>query len=481
MSNYFTPAGQQVAFNALDPDTQALMARYPQAPAAPELIMPGRSTVPGLDPSYVPPIQPQAPATMAPAADTGAQYLPAYSAPKPTVSPVDMQRASTLAAFGQMGLEVDKSYDEAQKSQIAAMKAQADADRVAAEQQKKIGLEEQKNYDVEMQRQKDEASHVAETVKTATDLENQWRNSTVDPKRWWSSKDMGEKAQSVIAVMLGNMGSALAGGDGAFGSKMIDRLIDQDIQMQQGERNQKEGVAKQAWRQVDDRRQVFQSETAQIAAANLHRINALEKIAAPIIANAKSAAVQKNGQALLADLNVKRQKALADIGTTAIKEANDMYQNAYAATGGFTRPVGGDPKAKTNYGYATDVTAAEKVRAAEASKETLKTAVQRARDTITEFGTWSPGGVGAARIADAERTIFKAFQSAFDSGVLNKDEAERYKEMSGLSLWNSNTFAQEQLNLLEKEAENNFDKVMKAHIMPENRVQQGYKRAPSER
>jgi hypothetical protein len=480
MSNYFTPAGQQVAFNALDPDTQALMARYPQAPAAPELMMPGRSSVTGLDPSYVPPIQPQAPSTVAPA-DTGAQYLPAYSAPKPTASPVDMQRAGTLAAFSTMGQEVDKSYDEAQKSQIAAMKAQADADKVAAEQQKKIGLEEQKNYDVEMQRQKDEASHVAETVKTATDLENQWRNSTVDPKRWWSSKDMGEKAQSVIAVMLGNMGSALAGGDGAFGSKMIDRLIDQDIQMQQGERNQKEGVAKQAWRQVDDRRQVFQSETAQIAAANLHRINALEKIAAPIIANAKSPVVQANARVLSAELEMRRQKEKNTIASTAIKESNDMWQKTALATNGFTRPMGTDAKAETNYGFASDATAAQKVRDAEAARDILNAKILEAKNTIKEYGTYEAFGKGAARIDAAKRALTAAFSAAYNSGVLNAGEATRYEEMGGFGLFKSNAFANEQLDMLLEESNRALSSIVNSNIPARNRTQQGYKRATSER
>ncbi len=474
-----TPIGQ-VAMNGLDPDyQQALMAKYGATPAPeapPELLT---QSVAGLSPRFMTPET----ATDVPVATpiepvVNADYVAPYKAPVATMTPA----MTVLTGVGQFAAdakaETSKAYAGVEKSAMEAAKAEANVYAEQAKQQEKIAKQITADMDAEKTIRDQESSAVSDAVSTAKNLEDNWRKSTVDPKRWWASKETGEKAQAMIAVLLGNLGGALLG-QGLAGNKMIDRLIDQDIELQKGERAQQEGIAKQAWRQVDDQRQVFAGESAQRATARLHRLTALEKQTESFVLNARSDLQKKNGAALQQQIAMKKQEAMNQIGMTAMKEVNDMMLKVGINKMGV--PPGADPKSETNYGYANDITSAGKVKDAEAARGTLKTAIQRARDTIEKYGTWSPGGEGAARIADAERTVFKAFQAAFNSGVLNKDEADRYKEMSGLSLFNSNTFAQEQLNLLEEEAENNFKNVVDANILPKNRINQGPKRAPSER
>jgi hypothetical protein len=465
-----------VAANYLQPDVlEQWNAKYGSTPAVAAVeptLMTGslRRGVKPFDPTAVQPVN-QADylgAITPPPPDAGGM-MPTYDQVMTGITEnAKAMQQNTAGAYDDVINSQKKIIDEETKAAVAKAKAEkAMSDSI---------LQEQKNED---DKKKIETDAVTTAVNTAKELEDKWRSSTIEPKRWWSSKETGEKASAMVAVLLGNLGGALLG-QGLVGNKMIDNLIDQDINLQQADITKKESTAKQAWRQVDDQRQVFADDRSQRATARLHRLTALEKQTEATLINANNEVVKKRGQALLAELGLKKQQAIQDIQVPAFQNAQKVYlTQAGLSKGGV--PIGADPKGVTNYGYAADVTSAGKVKDAESARGTLKTAIQRARDTITEYGTWSPGGKGAAKIADAERTVFKAFQAAFNSGVLNKDEAERYKEMSGLSLFNSNTFAQEQLNLLEEEAENNFKNVVDANILPQNRVNQGPKRAPSER
>lgn len=172
--------------------------------------------------------------------------------PTPTFSgesaPLPVAPASLTASAGQRsttpGRSVEQPYRE-DPAQAQALRAQQVAiDGAAAIEKARLANAAQQELDnakaledrrADYERQRDEIQGRAEK------LANDVASGRLDPNRLWNRLDTGQRLGNAISLILGGIGSALAGGPNQA-LAVIEGAIDRDIESQKDERSRKEGL-----------------------------------------------------------------------------------------------------------------------------------------------------------------------------------------------------------------------------------------------
>jgi hypothetical protein len=138
--------------------------------------------------------------------------------------------------------------------------------------------------------------------------------ASIDPDRWYKDKDgntFGRRLGSAVAVALGSIGAAFGKHENTA-MKLIEDAIGRDLMAQRVEIGNRQDAVKNATNSVGLARQNFLDTVAQgeaEMAAEYARAQGLVKTA---IAKSSSAEYRAKGEALLADLEVKRQEAMSN-------------------------------------------------------------------------------------------------------------------------------------------------------------------------
>lgn len=117
-------------------------------------------------------------------------------------------------------------------------KAAMGADQAEALRRQQVEAQQLQNYQSQAR-----AEMNSEIDKQAQDIANQ----KIDPKRLWNSKSDGERAASLIGIVLSGIGSGLTGGPN-MALQVIDRQIERDINAQTAELGKKENLLSALYR-----------------------------------------------------------------------------------------------------------------------------------------------------------------------------------------------------------------------------------------
>lgn len=245
------------------------------------------------------------------------------------------QRANVDAATNQQIGNIQQSY----MSIADAMKQEATRQAELAKEQS-IAMEQ---YNGELQKQQLTAADIAAREQARIDagakleagmraeLED-YKGSGVDPKRFWSSLDNGNKAQLVIATILSSIGQGLSGSTSNSALDVIDRYIEDDIQ------RQKEGIMKKA-DSIQESKNAYQRSLARfdderVAEKNTRNLlmEGLKDKLAQIEISGATQDQKIKAQTLLAELSLKQNNEIASAidshNTKVVSNLNAQAQMA---------------------------------------------------------------------------------------------------------------------------------------------------------
>lgn len=293
------------------------------------------------------------------------------------------------------------------------------------------------------------------------DLQVQVRSMHVDPGRIWKTRGTAGQVTSAIAVGLGAIGAALAGGSNQA-LQMLQAAIDRDIQAQMVDIEQgREAVAGQRGI-IQLVRQRYADKSQQRAAAQalaydsaLQEINAIKtKHAGAIDAAAADqmiAGVEQRKQGALLDL----QKANMQI---ALQEASMQVQRMKAA-GKMMGAV--DPKLMVpGVGVALDPEAAKKVRMAKISHEKALRQIKE----LQGYGRSLPGSVDRKLAAQLATELKLELKNVYQLGVLSKSDERLLDQIVANPTRIFQRGATEQLAHLERGINTEWDSVTQAYM-----------------
>ena len=404
-----------------------------------------------------------------PADAMAAAHTPDSVAPASTTSPPLAQASAESAkpgpktGLGELKVE-PATAAEASAAAASSARASTDAkiaelegaDRIARKQaeieqalahdhavkQSQLDFDELTRQKVERDTKEKRMQDLVTVQQRLVDLSNQ----SVDPNRYWASKDTGQKAAAIIA-------GALFGftGQGMQWLQRLDGLVAQDIQLQASELARKQGVLKQAEGATVNLIQIAkeqglegrQAYLAASAALKNQLAESVSRMMTPYMSDQqklalqeKEAAIRASGDKDVAKFMVEAEHEAAknklDTATLQEKEANARKTNAEAekaraeaAAGGKKGGKGGDINESTATALGNSIAS-----------------LRQATGLSTEFKDKASGfmsrvwnALDPAQISDAGKYNAKRFLAiqmigrALEGGVLKEPEFERYTKM----------------------------------------------------
>lgn len=375
----------------------------------------------------------------------------------PTLSgesaPIPVAPASVAASAGQRSTSPRPSVEQPYREDPALAQAlraqQVASDGAAAIEKARLANAAQQELDnakaledrrADYERQRDEIQGRAEN------LANDVASGRLDPNRLWSKLDTGQRLGNAISLILGGIGSALAGGPNQA-LQVIEGAIDRDIESQKDERSRKEGLLQFHIQQGRDLTQAYtlaKADMLDIAAGKMRgaasRYGSMATAANALAASGALAqkAIELRTQGLERDLDGKFKRAQIARLQAESAEAYAKIRTMKGAAAGASNVaalknalVAGAkvdprlieallPEADRNrvvqtapgvYALAVDKDGADKVKAATESRNTLHAQISQ----LKEIRARNPHGwipVGGALADTADRGRAEALQSA---------------------------------------------------------------------
>lgn len=383
------------------------------------------------------------------------QPPPPIPAPTPSgeSAPIPVAPASLAASAGQRSTTPRTTPEQPYRedpAQAQALRAQQVAiDGAAAIEKARLANAAQQEFDTAKaleERRADYERQRNEIQGRAEKLANDVASGRLDPNRLWNKLDTGQRLGNAISLILGGIGSALAGGPNQA-LAVIEGAIDRDIESQKDERSRKEGLLQfhiQQGRDLTSAYTLAKADLLDIAAGKMrgaaNRYGSMATAANALAASGALAqkAIELRTQGLERDLDGKFKRAQiakmqADSAESyakirTMKGAAAGASNVAALKNALVAGAKVDPRlieallpeadrsrvvqtAPGIYALAVDKDGADKVKAATESRNTLHAQIGQ----LKEIRARNPHGwipVGGALADTADRGRAEALQSA---------------------------------------------------------------------
>jgi hypothetical protein len=298
-------------------------------PGAPET-----EPAPVLVAAHTPPV---APAAAAPAHTPGG-LVPGIIKPAPPAP-----AAPGVSLPGAPNVQGEIAGGRAQ--QAAGLQAQADAAAREGEEQARILAETEQRRAAA---QKDYDARLKDLQGKGDALYQNIIDKKVDPRRLWNDAGTGKKVTASIGMILGGIGSALAGGPN-YAVEIIDRAIQRDIEGQKAEIDKNQNLLAHNLKQTDDLRLAHQLTRADLldsSAAQLQRAAASfageksQAAAAAAIGSLRAEAAKERQAVAATALQMAAQRELLPLQIDQAKRAAAMQRLQMEAMSGLFSGVG---------------------------------------------------------------------------------------------------------------------------------------------
>lgn len=240
-------------------------------------------------------------------------------------------------------------WDEPYAMGVQAVQAQGAAqareqDALAQGAKNRAALLDQQQAQMErVAKERDDilAQHEAEVDRLAKEA----ASGTVDPDRWWKTRNTGQRITMIIAAALGGFANGFRGIGGPIPAlQMIQHSIDNDIDAQKEDiLNKHRGVEHAQGLLADLYRRFGRMDQAESVARQV-ALEHVEQETNQLVAGAKSDEAKANAQVMLANLDERRMEHQDKDWELATKLAAEM-QMRRARGGGGGAGAGADEKA----------------------------------------------------------------------------------------------------------------------------------------
>lgn len=187
----------------------------------------------------VPPPEPEQPRVPA--------NIPA-SQPADTQSPMQPQQANPMSAVGD-------AYDQSAKAQLGGLQQQVQGTQEMGKALGEQSKQKAQAIDQAMQRQQDfENNYKEQSSKMLAGLEQAkqaFAEGHINANHYMESKTAGGKVMSAIGLILGGIGSGLAGGEN-LAVKFLNQQIERDIEAQKADVNKRATLLEANFKQFGD-------------------------------------------------------------------------------------------------------------------------------------------------------------------------------------------------------------------------------------
>jgi hypothetical protein len=322
------------------------------------------------------------------------------------------------------------AYNKAQKAQDAAteaavQRAVAEAEGVKAKAQL-LDQQAQEAQAKEDQRQK-LAGQSRKDIEAAQAQLNT-PDGKVDPNRLWASKNAGQKVLAGIAVVLTGLGQGLQGRGGNDALALIQKQIDDDVQLQKetiaAERQRKKENFSATTQRHELLREQLGDERAVDAAERSMRYAAAEQTAAAKVAQMAPGEARARGEQLVADLGLRKAQAMDEASMRAAQFGLEKQKLGLQAMELGLKTAGGKAPPQLPAGEAV------KVGELDAALGMLKDVgeAHSKLGTGSSFAQWI-GGTKSAQYRDQMKVAAQVIGGILEGGKLTDPDYARYLEM----------------------------------------------------
>jgi predicted RNA binding protein YcfA (HicA-like mRNA interferase family) len=303
-------------------------------------------------------------------------------------------------------------------------------------------------------RQQEMNDYIGQADKEAADFAEANR---VDPNRYWSSMNTGNKIQAALAIALGGIGAGMAGGENQA-LKIINKAIDADIDAQKENKNSLYNVMLSKHKR---------HETA-LAVAKGDALQKVQNALNTFTVQAKTAESQQGAAKLANDLDLQK---MAYTDYYRKKNASD-YLETQAVKGANLRPeeinlLPKDTQERfiNGVGKASNPQTAIKIRETKANADDINDMLDKLEIIRSQSGRELTPSVAAER-ADtlAKVLIGKLREPVLGPGTMNPEEYKRLQVMipvvTDIATLDDNVFAR--LGIVRDIVNTNLDNKIKA-------------------
>ena len=280
----------------------------------------------------------------------------------------------------------------------------------------------------------------------------------VDPSRYWSSMDTGNKIQAALAIALGGIGAGLTGGENQA-LKIINKAIDADIDAQKENRNSLYNIMLSKHKRHE----------MALSAAKGDALQKVQNALNTFTVQAKSAEAQQSAAKLANDLELQK---IAYKDYFQKKNAGD-YLSYQAQNGATLTPneIEVLPKEKrerlvNGAGFASNMESAKKIREAKADVMGIENDIERLLQIRRQYGS----EVFPTEVAKEARALAMGIQAKLrvpilGPGTVNDTEREMLQDLMNTDptrFFSTDAVVQTQLQTVMGMAQRNFDNMLKA-------------------
>lgn len=282
------------------------------APAAPPEPR-GDVSVGPVTPGPVTPGAPQAPPASAMTAGG--------PAPRPAPDP-----RQTAVRHGQEALDARR----ASQGQLNDLDAQRGVEAQDAARDRRDAEEQQ--YVLQQAARQQERAKIDAAVAERRQAIQEYTDAKVDPDKFWKDQSGGQRALSVLSLMLGGFAEGLSGGRVRNAAmEMIQRDIDRSIRTQEIEVEKKGKAVDVAGSSIAQLRALSGDNEAARTAERIRQLGIYQDRVSTLTAKYDSERARVNGQQLLADIDAERTKLQDDLDVRLRQEAQARAASAASA------------------------------------------------------------------------------------------------------------------------------------------------------
>jgi hypothetical protein len=392
-----------------------------------------------------PPPAPPAPAASESAQPTEAQITSGQAAPPPQFAPLQYHPSGWDEGRIPIRPGTIRAMEEVMKAEGAAEKASLYAESIGYMKQAELDKAEAERAAYEhmdlRQRREGVELQAANQLKKVETLRAELKETTVDPHRYFDSKDTFSKIMLVIGAAVGGVSQSLGGGPNPTLS-MLDKAIERDIAAQKQAYEQKKDAAGEEVNMYGQLMQRLQSpELSQATLRSLmwesskHQIEATSNATKSLVAQRRAEGLDAKVAERLVGLQVDLEKTAFVAAHTSGGGPRIDGKKAEAQNSLFV-PTGPNGEGY----YAKDADAAKKGRALEFATETFKNTIDQGVAARNKTG-WVERAAGnttellesndLATAKSASNQAVFAVKSAEDLGALDEGSTNAAKATVG--------------------------------------------------
>lgn len=360
------------------------------------------------DPSFILPPQQQS-------VQPSTTPTPVATATTPAISqPTPMDQTTGLAQPQDMANQVQ----EATGMQLGGIGQEATAQGALGKQQAAV-------YQQQAKAQQDIVNHIQQVTQQHNDeisaVVNDIKNNHIDPSHYMSSLGTEQRISTGIGLILGGIGSAVAGGQNPA-LEFLNKQIDRDIEAQKAEMGKKENLVSLYSKMLGNDREGSIMASNVMAHITADKLNAAAAKSQDPLAQARA---QQAAGALIAARAPEMQKLNM---TQALINSSKTGQNDPSQLIGYMRAVNPEAAKEMESRYIPGVGMAQVPVPADARN--IITAKQNLGQMAKDLYSWSQAHSGSLSPSDIATGATKAaelqsaYRNSINGGVFKKGEQE---------------------------------------------------------